>query len=42
VLELGLVGRTMHQTDECTTLADLELLTAVYRRILERYFGWNL
>src|ERR1700681_504246 len=39
VLELGLVGRTMHQTDECTTLADLALLTAVYRRILERYFG---
>jgi succinyl-diaminopimelate desuccinylase len=39
VLELGLVGRTMHQTDECTTVADLTLLTAVYRRILERYFG---
>jgi succinyl-diaminopimelate desuccinylase len=39
VLELGLVGATMHQTDECTTLADLALLTAVYRRILERYFG---
>jgi succinyl-diaminopimelate desuccinylase len=39
VLELGLVGRTMHQTDECTTLADLAMLTAVYRRILERYFG---
>ena len=38
VLELGLVGRTMHQADECTTLADLTLLTAVYRRILERYF----
>jgi succinyl-diaminopimelate desuccinylase len=39
VLELGLVGRTMHQADECTPLADLELLTAVYRKILERYFG---
>jgi succinyl-diaminopimelate desuccinylase len=39
VLELGLVGRTMHQTDECTALADLELLTAVYRKILERYFA---
>jgi succinyl-diaminopimelate desuccinylase len=39
VLELGLVGRTMHQTDECTPLGDLEMLTAVYRRILERYFG---
>ena len=39
VLELGLVGRTMHQTDECTPVADLALLTAVYRRILERYFN---
>jgi succinyl-diaminopimelate desuccinylase len=39
VLEFGLVGRTMHQTDECTAVADLVMLTAVYRRILERYFG---
>jgi succinyl-diaminopimelate desuccinylase len=39
VLEFGLVGRTMHQTDECTAVADLVLLTAVYLRILERYFG---
>jgi succinyl-diaminopimelate desuccinylase len=39
VLEFGLVGRTMHQTDECTPVADLATLTAVYRRILERYFG---
>ncbi len=39
VLEFGLVGRTMHQTDECTAVADLVTLTAVYRRILERYFG---
>jgi succinyl-diaminopimelate desuccinylase len=39
VLELGLVGRTMHQADECTTLADLATLTAVYRAILERYFA---
>jgi succinyl-diaminopimelate desuccinylase len=39
VLEFGLVGRTMHQTDECTPVADLALLTAVYHRILERYFG---
>jgi succinyl-diaminopimelate desuccinylase len=38
VLELGLVGTTMHQTDERTAVADLALLTAVYRRILERYF----
>ncbi|HEY2227463.1 MAG TPA: succinyl-diaminopimelate desuccinylase [Xanthobacteraceae bacterium] len=39
VLEFGLVGRTMHQTDECTPVTDLATLAAVYRRILERYFG---
>ncbi len=38
VLEFGLVGRTMHQIDECTALADLATLTAIYRKILERYF----
>jgi succinyl-diaminopimelate desuccinylase len=38
VLEFGLVGRTMHQTDECTAVADLAVLTAIYRRILQRYF----
>ncbi|HLH97342.1 MAG TPA: succinyl-diaminopimelate desuccinylase [Xanthobacteraceae bacterium] len=39
VLELGLVGRTMHQADECTALDDLERLTAIYRLIIDRYFG---
>ncbi len=39
VLEFGLVGQTMHQVDERTTVADLTTLTAVYRGILERYFG---
>jgi succinyl-diaminopimelate desuccinylase len=39
VLEFGLVGQTMHQLDERTALADLATLTAIYRRILERYFG---
>ena len=38
VLEFGLVGQTMHQVDECTSVADLTTLTAVYRRILDRYF----
>jgi succinyl-diaminopimelate desuccinylase len=38
VVELGLVGRTMHQIDEHAPLADLKRLTAVYRRILEKYF----
>jgi succinyl-diaminopimelate desuccinylase len=39
VLEFGLVGQTMHQTDERTAVADLMTLTAVYRKILERYFA---
>ena len=39
VLEFGLVGQTMHQVDERTTVADLTTLTTIYRKILERYFG---
>jgi succinyl-diaminopimelate desuccinylase len=39
VLEFGLVGQTMHQVDERTAVGDLVTLTAVYRAILERYFG---
>ena len=39
VLEFGLVGQTMHQVDERTPVADLVSLTAVYRRILDRYFA---
>ena len=38
MLEFGLVGQTMHQVDECTSVADLTALTAVYREILDRYF----
>ena len=39
VLEFGLVGQTMHQVDECTPVQDLSTLTAIYRRIIEKYFG---
>ncbi len=39
VLEFGLVGQSMHQVDERTPLADLVLLTAIYRKILDRYFA---
>src|SRR4051794_5312195 len=39
VLEFGLVGQTMHQVDERTPVADLTTLTAVYRRVLDRYFA---
>jgi succinyl-diaminopimelate desuccinylase len=39
VLEFGLVGQTMHAVDERTPVKDLVTLTAVYRRIIEKYFG---
>jgi succinyl-diaminopimelate desuccinylase len=39
VLEFGLVGQTMHQMDECAPVADLATLTAIYRRIIDRYFA---
>ena len=35
VLELGLVGQTMHQIDERVPTAELQTLTAVYRRVIE-------
>jgi succinyl-diaminopimelate desuccinylase len=39
VLEFGLVGQTMHQVDESAPVQDLVTLTAIYRRIMEKYFG---
>jgi succinyl-diaminopimelate desuccinylase len=39
VLEFGLIGKTMHQVDEHVPTAELTALTAIYRRILDRYFG---
>ena len=39
VVEFGLVGQTMHAVDERVPVADLVALTAIYRRILDRYFG---
>jgi succinyl-diaminopimelate desuccinylase len=39
VLEFGLVGKTIHATDENVEIADLEKLTDIYGEILERYFG---
>jgi succinyl-diaminopimelate desuccinylase len=39
VLEFGLVGQTMHAVDECAPVSDLRTLTAIYRRIIDRYFG---
>ena len=39
VIELGLVGDTMHMVDERVPVADLDRLTAIYRRILDAYFA---
>jgi succinyl-diaminopimelate desuccinylase len=39
VIEFGLVGQTMHQTDERTPVSDLEKLTRIYRGVLDRYFA---
>jgi succinyl-diaminopimelate desuccinylase len=39
VVDLGLVGSTMHQIDEHVPIEDLQRLTKIYRRILERYFA---
>lgn len=39
VVEFGLVGQTMHQVDERTALADLDVLTSIYGNFLEDYFS---
>lgn len=36
-VELGLVGRTLHQTDERVPVADIETLTRVYRSVIRRF-----
>ena len=39
VVEFGLVGRTMHQVDECVPVAQIVQLKAIYTRILQDYFA---
>ena len=39
VLEFGLVGDTMHQTDERVPVADIRKLSEIYLDILRRFFG---
>ena len=39
VVEVGLVGTTMHQVDERTPVAEIERLQAVYERLIARYFA---
>ena len=36
VVEFGLVGQTMHRSNESTSLADLESLTEIYRHVLDK------
>ena len=39
VVECGLVGASMHQVDEHTSLADVTTLKNIYRNILDLYFA---
>jgi succinyl-diaminopimelate desuccinylase len=39
VAELGLLNATAHKVDECVAVADLERLTAIYRRFLALTFA---
>lgn len=39
VVEFGLVGQTMHQINECASVADLEALTDAYSALIEAYFS---
>ncbi len=39
VVECGLVGATMHAVNERVAVADIEALSRIYQRIIERYFA---
>ncbi|HTR13435.1 MAG TPA: succinyl-diaminopimelate desuccinylase [Roseiarcus sp.] len=39
VVELGLLNATIHAVDERAALEDIEALTRIFERVLERYFG---
>ena len=41
VIEVGLVGKTMHQVDERAPVAEIRTLQQVYARIIARYFSSN-
>jgi succinyl-diaminopimelate desuccinylase len=38
VVELGLAGATMHKTDECVAIGEIETLTSIYAELLADYF----
>ncbi|MEO7027672.1 MAG: succinyl-diaminopimelate desuccinylase [Caulobacteraceae bacterium] len=42
VVELGLVGETMHAVDERVAIGDIHALTAIYRRLIDTYFAAGL
>jgi succinyl-diaminopimelate desuccinylase len=39
VVELGLPGGTMHKADECVPVAEIRLLSDVYKAVLDHYFA---
>jgi len=39
VVELGLAGATMHKTDECVAVSEIETLTDIYAALLTDYFA---
>ena len=39
VVEVGLVGKTMHQVDECVPVEQITQLKAIYSRVLNDYFA---
>ena len=39
VVELGLAGATMHKTDECVAVSEIETLTNIYAELLADYFA---
>jgi succinyl-diaminopimelate desuccinylase len=38
VIELGLVGTTMHKVDECAPVAEIRQLAGIYEALINRYF----
>ncbi|EIJ43764.1 succinyl-diaminopimelate desuccinylase [Beggiatoa alba B18LD] len=36
VVELGVINQTIHKVDECVSIAELDRLSAIYERILEK------
>ena len=39
VVEFGVVGKTMHATDECVAVSDITALTRIYGRIIAAFFA---